>query len=105
MPLPPKNSSEAGLLLRSVTTAEFILDLVDQIDEEVDLLGRLHWYGDLPDTQNIREILAEDIQTHRTALGRWNGDLVSAPMPDIDAVHLRLPASLAPQKHPSKPKE
>lgn len=110
MPRPPENSSEAGLLLRAVTTAEYVLGLIDQVEEEVDQLASLHWYGDLPDTQDLREILADDIKSHKAALGRWNGDVVSVSLPSprsgngsIEDVNLPSPLNL--QKSSSEPKD
>ena len=83
-----QNADEAGMTQRAITTAQHILDLLDQVECEAQTLDSLHWYGDVPDTQDARDILISDIKVHFDELGRWNGNWVSQPAVPIPSQNM-----------------
>ncbi|NQW01659.1 MAG: hypothetical protein HQ483_18290 [Rhodospirillales bacterium] len=83
MALEIHNADEAGMTLRAVTTAQYILQLLDQAEIETQGLESLHWYGDLPDLQDARDTLTDDIAAHETALQCWNGNITIQPIPGL----------------------
>lgn len=83
MPIKIQNANEAGFMQRAVTTAQYILDLLEQIETEAHALETLHWYGELPDIQDARDTLRNDVNDHQAELGRWNGNIATQPAPMI----------------------
>lgn len=83
MPIKIQNAEEAGLTQRAITTAQFILDLLEQVEFETEALETMHWYGDLPNTQDARDNLICDLRSHTKALCLWTGNITIKPVPSL----------------------
>ena len=68
------NASEAGQAHQDLLVAAEILLLLNEVEAKA---ATLHWNADVPDTQDIREILAADILDQNRAVSAWEGDIAT----------------------------